>query len=54
MLLCLEQTVRKVEEFKKHLSIPIINGLSPSSHQQVLSVYFEEIKKPISKLISLG
>ena len=44
----------KLEEFKKHLSIPIINGLSPSSHPtQVLSDIFtvEEIKKkPISKL----
>ncbi len=45
---------KKVENFKKHLSIPIINGLSPSSHPtQVLSDVFtvEEIKKtPISKL----
>ena len=45
---------QKLEEFKKHLSIPIINGLSPSSHPtQVLSDIFtvEEIKKkPISKL----
>ena len=45
---------RKLEEFKKHLSIPIINGLSPSSHPtQILSDIFtlEEIKKkPISKL----
>ena len=45
---------KKLEEFKKHLSIPIINGLSPSSHPtQVLSDVFtiEEIKKkPISKL----
>ena len=45
---------RKLEEFKKHLSIPIINGLSPSSHPtQILSDVFtvEEIKKkPISKL----
>jgi len=44
----------KIENFKKHLSIPIINGLSPSSHPtQVLSDVFtvEEIKKrPISKL----
>ena len=44
----------KVENFKDHLSIPIINGLSPSSHPtQVLSDVFtvEEIKKkPISKL----
>ena len=39
---------KKVEEFKKHLTIPIINGLSPSSHPtQVLSDVFtvEEIKK---------
>ena len=38
----------KVENFKKYLSIPIINGLSPSSHPtQVLSDIFtvEEIKK---------
>ena len=45
---------KKIEEFSKHLSIPIINGLSPSSHPtQVLSDIFtvEEIKKkPISKL----
>ena len=44
----------KVDKFKKYLSIPIINGLSPSSHPtQVLSDVFtvEEIKKkPISKL----
>ena len=44
----------KIENFKKHLSIPIINGLSPSSHPtQVLSDVFtvEEIKKKsISKL----
>ena len=44
----------KLNEFKKHLSIPIINGLSPSSHAtQVLSDVFtvEEIKKKsISKL----
>ena len=44
----------KIEEFSKYLSIPIINGLSPSSHPtQVLSDVFtvEEIKKkPISKL----
>ena len=44
----------KVEHFKNHLSIPVINGLSPSSHPtQVLSDVFtvEEIKKkPISKL----
>jgi ornithine carbamoyltransferase len=45
---------KKIEDFKKYLSIPIINGLSPSSHPtQVLSDVFtvEEIKKkPISKL----
>ena len=45
---------KKIKEFSKHLSIPIINGLSPSSHPaQVLSDIFtvEEIKKkPISKL----
>ena len=40
----------KLEEFKKYLSIPIINGLSPSSHAtQVLSDVFtvEEIKKKL-------
>jgi len=45
---------KKIEAFKKYLSIPIINGLSPSSHPtQVLSDIFtvEEIKKKsISKL----
>ena len=44
----------KLKEFRKYLSIPIINGLSPSSHPtQILSDVFtiEEIKKkPISKL----
>ena len=44
----------KLEEFRKYLSIPIINGLSPSSHPtQILSDIFtvEEIKnKPISSL----
>ena len=45
---------KKIEEFKKYLSIPIINGLSPLSHPtQALSDIFtvEEIKKkPISKM----
>ena len=45
---------KKIEEFKKYLDIPIINGLSPSSHPtQVLSDIFtvEEIKKrPISTM----
>jgi ornithine carbamoyltransferase len=39
---------KKVENFKNHLTIPLINGLSPSSHPtQVLSDIFtvEEIKK---------
>ena len=39
---------KKVENFAKYLSIPVINGLSPSSHPtQVLSDVFtvEEIKK---------
>jgi len=44
----------KIEEFSKYLTIPVINGLSPSSHPtQVLSDIFtvEEIKKKsISKL----
>ena len=38
----------KVESFRDHLSIPVINGLSPSSHPtQVLSDVFtvEELKK---------
>jgi len=45
---------KKIENFEKYLSIPVINGLSPSSHPtQVLSDVFtvEEIKKkPISSL----
>jgi len=45
---------KKIAEFSKYLTIPLINGLSPSSHPtQVLSDIFtvEEIKKkPISKL----
>ena len=45
---------KKIESFRDHSTIPIINGLSPSSHPtQVLSDVFtvEEIKKkPISKL----
>ena len=45
---------KKVKNFKKHMSIPIINGLSPSSHPtQILSDIFtvEEIKKRnISKI----
>ena len=44
----------KIQEFKKYLTIPIINGLSPSSHPtQILSDIFtvQEIKKKsISKL----
>ena len=45
---------KKLEEIKKYMTIPMINGLSPSSHPtQILSDIFtiEEIKKkPISKL----
>ena len=45
---------KKIQDFKKYLTIPLINGLSPSSHPtQVLSDIFtvEEIKKkPISKM----
>tara|TARA_B100000989_G_scaffold296577_1_gene280128 strand:- start:3014 stop:3943 length:930 start_codon:yes stop_codon:yes gene_type:complete len=45
---------KKIEDFKKYLTIPIINGLSPTSHPtQVLSDVFtveEILKKPISKL----
>ena len=44
----------KLNQFRKHMKIPIINGLSPSSHPtQILSDVFtiEEIKKKnISKL----
>ncbi len=44
----------KLNEFRRYLSIPIINGLSPSSHPtQILSDVFtiEEVKKkPITKL----
>ncbi len=45
---------KKIKEFSKYLKIPLINGLSPSSHPtQVLSDIFtvQEIKKkPIKKL----
>ena len=45
---------KKINDFVKYIKIPLINGLSPSSHPtQVLSDVFtvEEIKKkPISKL----
>ena len=45
---------KKINEFSKYLKIPLINGLSPSSHPtQVLSDIFtvQEIKKkPIQKL----
>ena len=45
---------KKLQEFKKYIKIPIINGLSPSSHPtQILSDIFtiEEIKKkPIHNL----
>ena len=45
---------QKLEVLRKHMTIPLINGLSPKSHPtQVLSDVFtiEEIKKkPISKL----
>ena len=39
---------KKLQEFKRYIKIPIINGLSPSSHPtQILSDIFtiEEIKK---------
>ena len=39
---------KKIEVFQKHLKIPLVNGLSPSSHPtQILSDIFtiEEIKK---------
>ena len=45
---------KKLSDFKKHLSIPLINGLSPETHPaQIISDIFtiEEIKKKnISKL----
>ena len=45
---------KKMEEFSRYLNIPLINGLTPSSHPvQILSDIFtiEEIKKkPIAKL----
>ncbi len=45
---------KKIQEFKKYLKIPLVNGLSPSNHPcQILSDVFtiEEIKKKnISKL----
>ena len=45
---------KKIKAFQKHLKIPLVNGLSPSSHPtQILSDIFtiEEIKKKkISKL----
>ncbi len=47
----------KLEEFKKFLSIPIINGLSPSSHPtQILSDIFtvEEIKKKQISLLNIS
>ena len=46
----------KLEEFKKFFSIPIINGLSPSSHPtQILSDVFtvEEIKKKLISKLSI-
>ena len=49
MALCVRaDSDKKIEEFSKYLTIPIINGLSPSSHPtQILSDVFtvEEIKK---------
>ena len=47
----------KLKEFKKFLSIPIINGLSPSSHPtQILSDIFtvEEIKKKKISLLNVS
>ena len=48
---------KKIEQFKSYLSIPIINGLSPSSHPtQVLSDIFtiEEIKKKIISKLNIS
>ncbi len=47
---------KKLIEFKKYLNIPIINGLSPSSHPtQILSDVFtiEEIKKKSIKNLNI-
>tara|TARA_E500000331_G_scaffold358418_1_gene425075 strand:- start:781 stop:1716 length:936 start_codon:yes stop_codon:yes gene_type:complete len=47
---------KKIDEFSRYLSIPIINGLSPSSHPtQVLSDIFtvEEIKKKSIKQLNI-
>tara|TARA_B100000963_G_scaffold323323_1_gene308076 strand:+ start:9993 stop:10922 length:930 start_codon:yes stop_codon:yes gene_type:complete len=47
---------KKLEEFKRYLSIPIINGLSPLSHPtQILSDIFtvEEIKKKKISLLNI-
>ena len=44
---------KKLDEFKRHLSIPIINGLSPSSHPtQILYLTFLQLKKLKKKSIS--
>ena len=48
---------KKIEQFKSYLSIPIINGLIPSSHPtQVLSDIFtiEEIKKKIISKLNIS
>ena len=48
---------KKINEFSKYLNIPVINGLSPSSHPtQVLSDIFtvEEIKKKPISLINIS
>ena len=36
---------KKVDNFKKHLSIPIINGLSPSSHPTQVLSEMQQLKK---------
>ncbi len=46
----------KLKEFKKYLTIPVINGLSPTSHPtQILSDVFtvEEIKKKIISRLNI-
>ncbi len=48
---------KKINEFSKYLKIPLINGLSPSSHPtQVLSDIFtvEEIKKKSIKKLNIS
>ena len=36
---------KKIQNFKKYLSIPLINGLSPSSHQLKYYQIFLQLRK---------